>query len=82
MAVLARDVDGDLHHVGCERDAGDPADEADDGEDAENEEDYATAVLPPNDVVDTSGESEDDVQDARDPDEELGEVSRTEKVGI
>lgn len=82
MAVLAGDVDGNFHHVGCEGDAGDPADEADDGEDAENEEDDAAAILSADDVVDAGGEGEDDVQDARDPYEELGEVPRTEEVGI
>lgn len=80
MAVAARNVHCRLQHEGREGNTRDPADEADDRENAEEQEHDSTSILLARDVVDTSRERKDNVEDARDPDEGLGEVTRAQKV--
>jgi len=74
MSVLFGNVDAGLQHQGREGNAGDPGDEADDGEDGEEEENDAAGVVFAVEHVDGRCEAEDDVEDAGDPDELLGEL--------
>lgn len=80
VSMVSGNVHRGLEHQRAERDPRDPAYEADDGEDAKHEEDDTPAILPPRDVVDTRCECEDDVQDARHPDEELRKVAGAKEV--
>lgn len=76
VAVAAADVDARLQHEGGEGDAGDPGVEAEGEEEAEDEEDDAGRVAATVQVVDGGADGPDDVEDARGPDELLGEVAR------
>lgn len=75
------DVDGSLQHQSAERNAGNPADEAYYGEDAENQEDDTGAPLVSHEIVNSSSDGKDDVENACDPDKEFREVSSTQEVG-
>ena len=80
MTETAGDVHGLLQHDHREGDARDPGHEADDAEDAEDDKHHGCRVVVFDEVVDGGAEGEDDVQDARDPDELLGEGAGGEEV--
>lgn len=82
MAIALGDVNGGLQHQGAEWNAGNPADEGDDHEYGEEEKDNATGPVVPRQHVNGGDEAEDDVEDAGDPNELLGECAGQPDVGI
>lgn len=80
MTEALGDVDARLEDEGAEGDAGDPGDEEDNVEDGKDQKDDAAGVVLARQHVDCRGEAEDDVQDAGDPDELLGEDARERDV--
>lgn len=81
MSGTSSHVNGSLQHQCAERDSWNPADEADESEHAKNQEDDTASILVFHEIVDTSTEGKDDVQDACDPDKEFCEVSSAQEVG-
>ena len=81
MSIPTRDVHRRLQHHDTEWDPRNPAHEANHAKNRKQQEDNRGAVVMPREVVRCSREAKDDVQDASDPDELLGEVPREEKVG-
>ncbi len=82
MAVAFGDIDGGLQHQHAKGNARAPAEEADDHEDGEEQEDDAARVVAAGQHVDGRGESEDDVEDARQPHKLLGEAAGEPHVGV
>ena len=69
-----------LQHHNAKRNPRDPANKAYHAENRKQQEDDRGAVIMPRKVVPGCREAEDDVQDARNPDELLGEVSGEQEV--
>lgn len=82
MSELFGDVDGRPKHQGGERDAGDPGVETKGQEEAEDEEDDAAGPVALVEHVRSSSKGEDDVQDARNPDEGLGKQTGQPDIAI
>lgn len=74
-------IDRRLQHDDTEGNARDPADEADGREDAEDQEHDPRAPLFADEIVNGGADGEDDVENARDPDKLLGEISRAQDIG-
>lgn len=80
MAVLLADVDSSLQHQGREGNPRDPSVETKGNEHAKDEEhDTRAPVVSPH-VEDASANGPADVEDSRDPDEQLGEEAREPDV--
>lgn len=73
-------IHGLLQHDDAEGDSRDPADETDNAEDAEEGENHGCRVVMTIEVVDTCPDTECNVQNPGDPDELLGESSRSGKI--
>lgn len=80
VPVGPRHIDRRLQHDDTEGDAWDPADEADCREDAEDQEDDPGPPFFTDEIVDAGADGEDHVENPRDPDKLLGEISRPQEI--
>ena len=81
MPKRFRHVHGLLEHNHAERNSGYPAHETDDGEDTEYGENHSSRIIVLHKVVYCRSDAEDDMQDARYPDELLCKSSSYCEVG-
>lgn len=80
MTVVVGDVDGSFEHQGAKGDAADPGDESDDHENDEDQKDDAAGVVLSMQHVDGGCQAKEDVQDAGEPNDLLGEKAYQDKV--
>lgn len=80
MAIVACNIHSRLQHERREGDTRNPADKANDREDTEEKEHDSTSILLFREVIDSRGESENDIQNARCPDESFGEISSAHEI--